>query len=192
MRALPECFFLRDMVLPRLEGEAHLAWQKENSMSKQKTLGLLMALSFFLGCTGGPQGPIAGGRLGGVPVPGAIADWSFVKSNEYVDLEVRGEAPYSVTVHYYVVDGALYVEAGDNYWSRWRPMLWEDPIARVRFDDSLYPVRAVEITDPAEIAHVLPEFYEKDRDEPSAACRVNWDPEVCEFKGRFYRLDSQR
>ena len=160
-------------------------------MSKQNILLLLMVLSFFPGCAGGPQGPIAGGRLVGLPASGAIHDWNFATPDEYVDLEVRGKDPYSVTIHYYVVDGALYVEAGDNYWSRWRPMLWADPIARVRFDGRVYPVRAVEVTEPAEVARVLPEFYKKDRDEPSAACRVNWDPDVCAFKGRFYRLDSR-
>ena len=160
-------------------------------MRAQKNMGLILVSALLWSCAGGPQGPIAGGRLDGVAAPGGITDWGFAKSSQYVDLEVRESAPYSVTIHYYVVDGALYVEAGDNYWSRWRPLLWEDPMARVRFGEKLYAVKAVEVRDPAEVARVLPAFYEKDRDEPSDACREGWDPEVCAFTGRFYRLDSR-
>ena len=154
-----------------------------------QTLRLLCAALLLAGCAGGPHGPLAGGRLDGKPGEARVVNWDFAKSSEHVDLEVRGDDPYSVTIHYYVVDGALYIEAGDNYWSRWRPMLRADPQARVRFGGTVYPVQAVEVTDAAEIARVLPHFYEKDRDEPSDACRATWDPQTCAFAGRFYRLD---
>ena len=62
--------------------------------------------------------------------------------------------------------------------------------ARVRFAGKVYPVQAVEVTNPGEIARILPHFYAKDRDEPSDACRATWNPETCAFGGRFYRLDA--
>ena len=159
-------------------------------MNPQRILRLLGTALLLAGCAGGPYGPLAGGRLDGKPGESRGGNWDFAKSSEYVDLEVRENDPYSVTIHYYVVDGALYIEAGDNYWSRWRPMLWADPQARVRFAGKVYPVQAVEVTDPGEIARILPHFYAKDRDEPSDACRATWNPETCAFGGRFYRLDA--
>lgn len=108
-----------------------------------------------------------------------------------MEIEVRPDDPYSVKVHYYVVDGRLYVEGGDNGYSRWRPMLWADPNVRIRFGDRVYPAVAVEVTDPAEAGKVLPSFYAKDRDEPSAACEKSWTVEVCRFEGRFYRIESR-
>ncbi len=141
------------------------------------------------GCAGGPWGPVAGGALAGAASRQPVQNWSFAESSQYVDLEVRPGDPYSVTIDYYVMGGRLYVEAADNGRSRWRPMLWTDPRARVRFGDRVFPVVAVEVTEPVEIQRVLPVFYEKDREEPSDACRVAWAPEVCAFSGRFYRLD---
>ena len=156
---------------------------------KRLIVGCLAVL--LAGCSGGPWGPSAGGTLAGAPSRDTVEDWSFARSAQYVDLEVRPADPYSVTIHYYVVDGQLYVEAGDNGRSRWRPMLWADPQARVRFGEKVFSVTAVEVTDSAEIQMVLPTFYEKDRDEPSEACQEDWQPEECGFEGRFYRLDSR-
>ena len=152
---------------------------------------VVLAALGLAGCAGGPWGPIAGGSLAGERSSERIGNWAFARSSQYVDLEVRPDDPYSVTIHYYVVDGSLYVEAGDNGRSRWRPMLWADGRARVRFGDRVFPVVATEVTDPAEIQRVLPAFYEKDRDEPSDACRAAWEPAVCAFEGKFYRLDSR-
>lgn len=156
-------------------------------MKRSRLLSLIVLLA---GCSG-PLGPVAGGSLAGKPMAGPPADWNFARASEYVDVEVRPSDPYSVKIHYYVVDGALYIEAGENLWSRWRPMLRADPRARVRFGDEVYAVLAVEVTDPDEIAGVLPQFYEKDMDEPSDACRAGWRPENCDFSGRFYRLDPR-
>ena len=119
-----------------------------------------------------------------------MSDWTFVKSYELMEIETRPDAPYSVKVHYYLIDGRLYVEAGENSWSRWRPYLHADPNVRVRFGDGVYPARAVRVTDPAEIARVLPRYYEKDRDEAGPACRREWTVEACGFEGALYRLES--
>lgn len=157
-------------------------------MRRTSITALVLVLA---GCAGGPWGPIAGQQLSGTRVAAPVENWNFAKSAEYVDLEVRPEDAYSVTIHYYVVGDALYIEAGDNGWSRWRPMLWADPRARVRFGDQVFPVSAVEVTEPEEIQRILPEFYAKDREEPGEACRIAWDPGVCAFSGTFYRLDPR-
>ena len=150
---------------------------------------LLLVAILLAGC-GGPWGPLAGGRLAGTQASSPVRDWSFANEYPLMEIEVRPADPYSVKVHSYVVDGRLYVEAGENGWSRWRGMLHEDPRARVRFGETVYPVRAVPITEPSEIARVLPPFYAKDSDEPSPACRATWDAATCAFEGTFYRLES--
>lgn len=161
-------------------------------MSRRAIFGFLVVfLTAAAGCVGGPYGPIAGGRLAGAPGDASVRDWSFANANKYVDLEVRSDDPYSVTIHYYVVDGALYIEAGDNGRSRWRAMLWADPKARVRVGETVYDVVAVEVTDAAEITRVLPEFYEKDFASPSEACSETWTIDDCAFEGRLYRLKSR-
>lgn len=150
-----------------------------------------LMLVLISACSGGPLGPLAGGRLSGTDVAAPVKDWDFARDHEHIEVEVRPDDPYSVKIHYYVVGKALYIEAAPNGFSRWRPLLQEDPRARVRFGDRVYAVTAVEVTDPVEISAVLPAFYEKDADEPSAECRVSWSADVCGFQGRFYRLESE-
>lgn len=153
-------------------------------------LSIFALLLAALGC-GGPWGPLAGGRLSGVPASGPVDDWSFATASDHMEIEVRPADPYSVKVHYYVVNGRLYVEAGENGWSRWRAMVHDDPNVRVRFGDMVYPARVVAVTEPTELAAVLPEFYAKDRDTPSPECRKEWTVEACGFTGQILRIESR-
>ncbi len=146
-------------------------------------------LALLLVACGGPLGPIAGGRLSGVEVAEPVDDWSFASSFDLMEIEVRPSRPYSVKVHYYLVDGRLYFEGGANGWSRWRGYLRDDSRVRVRFGDRVYVARAVAVTDDAEIGSILPRFYAKDRDQPSPACAASWTVAQCGFDGQFYRLD---
>lgn len=138
---------------------------------------------------GGPIGPLAGGRLSGEEVAAPVTDWSFAAEYPIMEIEVRPADPYSVTIHYYLVGGRLYFEGAPNGWSRWRRYLQEDQRVRVRFGEQVYAGRAVAVSDPTEIAAVLPVFYAKDRDQPSAACAAAWTVAACDFAGRFYRVE---
>jgi len=154
-------------------------------------IGMMLMLFAGLGCSG-PQGPFAGGRLSGQVVDVPVDDWSFAKQYELAQLETRPDDPYSVNIHYYVVEGRLYVEANpDRAFSRWRNYLWDDPRVRVRFGERVYEVKAVEVTDSAEIVKILPAFYEKDSADPPAACLPYRIDESCPSPGIFVRLDPR-
>jgi hypothetical protein len=96
---------------------------------------------------GGPFGVFPGGRLGGDVVSEPPDDWSFVDSS-FMDLELRPDDPYSVTINYFVKDGKLYIDpAADRQWYQY---LKEDDRVRVRFgfEDRVYPLRAVLVSEP--------------------------------------------
>jgi hypothetical protein len=66
-------------------------------------------------------------------------------------LETRPEDPYSVNLVYTVLDGRIYVNAGDEQ-RAWTRNLDTDPNVRLRVDDVIYELRAERVTDRAEIA----------------------------------------
>jgi len=162
-----------------VDGVARLAVARRAAL-----IGVLLAAA-----CGGPVGPLAGGRLSGETVAPPVADWSFAAGYPLMEIEVRPDEPYSVKIHYYLVGGRLYFEGAPNGWSRWRGYLQEDPRVRVRFGSRVYAGRAVAVGDAAEVAAVLPLFYEKDRDAPSPACEAAWTVAACDFAGRFYRIE---
>lgn len=90
-----------------------------------------------------------GGALSGEVVTETPADWSFVDS-AFMDLEVRPDEPYSVTINYFVVDGRLYIDPAPD--RKWLGYLREDDRVRVRFgfDDRVHPLRAVLVSEPGE------------------------------------------
>jgi hypothetical protein len=144
-----------------------------------------------VGC-GGPVGPLAGGRLSGEVVRQGVSDWSFANDHELMQLETRPEDPYSVNVHFYVVEGRLYVEAGaDHSFSRWRRFLWENPDVRVRFGNRVYEVRVVEVTATEEIVSILPAYYAKESGDPPGECVPHRVDEACPVPGVFVRLDPR-
>ena len=112
------------------------------------------SIATAVGC-GGPLGPIRGGRLAGATVATPVADWSFAESYPLMQIEVRPEDPYSVNVNFIVADGRLYVDIGrPEDWNRWRRLIRDDPRARVRFGDRVYPVLAEPVTATDEITAV--------------------------------------
>jgi hypothetical protein len=106
-----------------------------------------LALAAAAGC-GGPFMMFPGGSLSG-EVASPPADWTLVDS-AFMDLELRPEDPYSVTVNYFVKEGKLYVDPDPE--RTWAKYLAEDDRVRVRFgfDDRVYPLRAVKVSDAGE------------------------------------------
>jgi hypothetical protein len=111
------------------------------------TLAALIATS--AGC-GGPFLVFPGGSLRGEVVSEPPADWSFVDSS-FMDLEVRPDDPYSVTLNYFVRDGQLYIDPAEG--REWFTYLQQDERVRVRFgfDDRVYLLRAVRVAGPGEL-----------------------------------------
>ncbi len=157
----------------------------------QAAAAWMVAAALGLSACHGPLGPFAGGRLSGTISTEPSADWSVAAGHDTVVIETRPDDPYSVQVHYYVVGDQLYVEAMPRGWSRWRGFLAADPLARVRFGDRIYPVRAVPVVRADEIASVLPVFYTKDARRPPTGCDVDDARPPCVAGLRFFRLEPR-
>ena len=109
----------------------------------------VLALLNGLGCNG-PFGLMSGGRLDGevAPVP---ADWAVIGDYGTCQLETRPADAYSVNIAYTVLNGQLYINAGDTE-TQWVQNIDLDPRVRLRVDGVLYELRAERVTDPTEIA----------------------------------------
>jgi hypothetical protein len=116
-------------------------------VSASRACGLLVLLVAF-GCNG-PFGLFSGGPLGGESKP-APADWSFAGDYGTAQLETLPQDPYSVNLAYTILDGSLYINAGDTE-TQWVKNMTEDPLVRLRLDDVLYDLRAQRVTESGEI-----------------------------------------
>lgn len=113
-------------------------------------LGLVCILLVLMAIScNGPTGLMAGGGIDGEAQP-APSDWAFAGDAGLAVLETRPEEPYSVNLAYTVLDGVLYVNAGGTE-TQWVKNMDSDPRVRLRIEDSVYELRAVRVTDSAEI-----------------------------------------
>jgi hypothetical protein len=115
----------------------------------KRNAACLLLLSLVVACNG-PFGLFSGGGLSGDPKP-APADWSFAGDYGTAQLETLPEDPYSVNLAYTILDGRLYINAGDTE-TQWVKNMTLDPNVRLRLDGALYELRAERVSDPAEIA----------------------------------------
>lgn len=104
----------------------------------------------------GPFLVFPGGELEGEVVAEPVTDWSFVDAR-FVHLEVRPDDPYSVELNYVVQDGKLYIDPAEG--RSWFDYLRADPDVRVRFGDAIYPVTAILVGAPGELAGFDPDRY---------------------------------
>jgi len=113
-----------------------------------RLITILLLLS-ALSCNG-PFALLPGGKLDGetLPIP---ANWTFAGDYGTVQLETRPEDPYSVNIAYTVMNGRLYINAGDTE-TQWVQHMTANPLVRLRLEGSLYDLRADRVTDDAEIA----------------------------------------
>ena len=108
----------------------------------------IFLVSIALGCSG-PVGLFPGGELSGEPAA-APANWSFAGDYGTVQLESRPSDPYSVNIAYTIVDGSLYINAGDTE-TQWVKNMTADPNVRLRLDKAIYELEAERVTDAAAI-----------------------------------------
>jgi len=111
----------------------------------------LLALPLVLAALGcnSPTGLLPGGELEGEARP-APADWAFAGDYGTIQLETRPEDPYSVNLAFTVIDGHLYINAGDTE-TQWVKNIGLDPRVRLRMDGALYELLAERVTDRDEI-----------------------------------------
>lgn len=107
-------------------------------------------LGFAVAGCNGPTLLLPGGKLDGNAMP-TRADWSFAGEYGTVQLETRPDAPYSVNVAFTIIDGQIYINAGDTE-TQWVKNIAADPRVRLRLAGVLYDLRANRVTDSAEIA----------------------------------------
>jgi len=117
-------------------------------MQLRPTVSAVAALLCLTAC-GGPLLIFPGGELTGEVASERVDDWSFV-TDTFIDLEVRPEQPYSIELNYVVKDGKLYIDPAEG--RRWLDYIREDPRVRARFDGRIYPLKAVLIGQPGELA----------------------------------------
>lgn len=120
------------------------------------------ALRVVARLSGGPLGPIPGGRLAGPLAADQSPDWSFTDELETIQVEVNPADPLSVTTWVVAHDDALYVTADFiNPFKRWPHLALADPRVRLRIGGQLYERRAVRVEDPDEIARLRRAVGEK-------------------------------
>ncbi len=114
-----------------------------------RNASIAILLTLLVGACNGPFGLMAGGPLDGTPAP-APTDWAFAGAAGTIQLETNPAEPYSVNLAYTVIDGALYLNAGDTH-TRWAQNMDADPRVRLRLDDRIYDLRAERVSDTATI-----------------------------------------
>ncbi|MEW6270589.1 MAG: hypothetical protein AB1689_14995 [Thermodesulfobacteriota bacterium] len=135
--------------------------------------------------SGGPLGPIPGGRLAGPLAADQDPDWSFTDAIDTIQVEVAPDDPLSVTTWVIAHQGGLYVTADFlNPWKRWPHLAVADPRVRLRIGGEIYERTAVRVTDPREIEELRRAVADKyDVSPHGLAAKVEvW----------FFRMDARR
>ena len=132
-----------------------------------------------LGCNG-PFAVLPGGQLDG-DVMSSPPDWAFAGDYGTIQLETRPEEPYSVNIAYTVIDGSLYINAGDTE-TQWVKNMSADPNVRLRLGGALYALRAERVTEGAKIAQFAQAWTNQSffRRDPTAYDEV-W---ICRLRAR--------
>ena len=92
----------------------------------------------------------AGGDLSGT-VTEVPDRWQLDDHSAVAQLETRPEAPYSINFTYVQLDGRFYVYAGDTR-TNWVKHIEQNPLVRVRVQDSIYPARAIRVMSDEELS----------------------------------------
>ncbi len=111
---------------------------------------ILALMTFFLtmAACDDPLIFAAGGELSGIA--SAPPDtWQFASTSGFAQLETRPEDPYSINLAYVQLDGQLYIYAG-NTRTNWVEHIEQNPLVRIRVDETIYPVQAVRVSDDDE------------------------------------------
>ena len=91
-----------------------------------------------------------GGWLLGEEVEEPVRDWSFANDVPLCQIQVsRGILPHSINLNCMASDGELYLSCASCEGKVWSTAVLEDPEARLRIGDKVYPVRVTRVEDPA-------------------------------------------
>ena len=108
------------------------------------TAGILV---WFFSC---PCERSPGGYLLGNEVEGQVNDWSFANDVPLCQIQVSaGLLPHSINLNCMAADGELYLSCSGCEGKRWSTAASENPEARLRLMDDVYPVSLTRVQDPA-------------------------------------------
>lgn len=114
-------------------------------------LALVLAglLVWFFYC---PCERIPGGWLLGEEVDEPVTDWSFANDVPLCQIQVqRGFLPHSINLNCMASAGVLYLSCASCEGKTWSTAVLEEPEARLRLGDQVYPVVLERVEDPAEL-----------------------------------------
>ncbi len=163
-------------------GRAGPRWRSRPLRTPSLVLAPLVGAALLLGVvrlSGGPFGPVPGGRLRGVESAERQPDWRHTDALRYVALELASGRSLEMLC---VREGPdLYVAANYPETKRWPHEVRRAPDVVVRVDDTLYLRRAVFIDDDARRRALL------------AAMNAKYGFDVSLGTGRawFFRLDPR-
>lgn len=124
--------------------------------------GLGLVLRVATTVSGGPLGMFPGGALAGRPADGAEPPLALMAAAEEIQLELLPERPRSVTTWVVAHEGGVYVPADFlTPLKRWPYQVQGDDRVVLRLEETLYPRRAVRVTDEATIAALREAFARK-------------------------------
>jgi hypothetical protein len=116
----------------------------------------------------GPLGPIPGGAFVGPVDPNRDPQWDDLE--KVIELEIRPDKPWSLSVWNVVIDGELYVPSARGAQRRWTSVALADPNVRIRTHGKIYEQRIEQVTDPSlrrKIGQAVVERYDLERGDES-------------------------
>ena len=136
---------------------------------------LLVVIGFAARYHDGPLGPFPGGAMSGEIVDAPVADWGALlpanpKFRRHIEVQVSPDDPRAITTSYLESGGKLYVFALLGARKTWPALAVADDRVVVRAGGKLYPLRAVRVTDPAELTPLAQQLKEL---EPGATADAN-------------------
>lgn len=96
-----------------------------------------------------------GGWLLGEVEDEPVTDWSFANDVRLCQIQVsRGVLPHSVNLNCMAdAEGRLYLSCASCDGKVWSTAVLNDPRARLRIGEKVYPVEVTRVQDPAELDH---------------------------------------
>jgi hypothetical protein len=105
-----------------------------------------VAIYFYCPCSRLP-----GGYLLGDEASSAVTDWTFANDVPLCQVQVESALPHSVNLNCMSTEGRLYLSCASCEGKRWSSAALDNPSARLRVGDVVYPVTLARVTDPAEL-----------------------------------------
>jgi hypothetical protein len=164
-------------VIPAPPSGAAVSRTAERGAARAAALALLLslplaaygALSAFCPCERTP-----GGYLLGREERAPVSDWSFANGAPLCQLQVGSLLPYSINLNCMSSEGRLYISCSSCAGKHWSEVALEQPAARIRIGDAVYPVRLTRLQDPAALDEAWRARARKIEGDPSAPRAEGW------------------